>query len=239
MINSRLGPVLRYNLEYVAWSCLYVFGISAAIMLIANFGRVVIPENIYVEGSFFNFAAIGVVLYFILGIAGVREDLRFLLQHGMGRKTTFYGNLFCSLIAGIVLALFCMIVELAARNWAGFPAAGSIFPYHGFFVGWLSHIASFFFAWQFGIILSLIYYRLNKIQQIAFSVVGIAIIMALSAFGIRSLVVNIADFEEAIRRLVDNPPEIMMPAVLVLGGLGIVAAFGNYLLLRRAQVREG
>jgi len=185
-------------------------------------------------GIHFNFVGIFAMMLFIIGIAGVREDLRFFLQHGMGRMTTFVSTLITSLIIGVVYALISELLLLALSNWTTFNIQGFRTD-AGFFGRWLSGSLMLYLIWQLGTLISLIYYRMNKLAKIIFSIAAGATILIV----IPRLISNF--FEQIIGFFFNNNAHFFaspLGTTLIHLGLAIIITLGNFLLIRRAPIKE-
>ena len=244
MNNLRLKPALLYQIDYLGKAALIIFGI---VILNALFAILLGPsQNItFISLNFANgtwLSGLGVVAtftVFIIGIAGIREDLKMFLQHGCGRYTVFFSTIIAALIAGIGLGLLAELLNLAAITWPNFPLLGLEFTTNptaqSFFTGWLVHIALIFFAWQLGAFFSLLYYRMSKIQQIIFSAAAIGIFV----IGLPNLISRfLVDDTGMVDRMLSGFFAILptMPWLLLL--FCILVAGINFLLLRRAQVKQ-
>jgi len=235
MNNSRLKQAMHYQLSYFGRSFLYVYGITVAIII--ALGLVITSDTSAENVSITGIGGVGFVHFLILGISGIRSDLRFFIQHGISRRTTFFSHLYGSLICSAALGLISEAFNLILHNLLGFAFYGSAFTIQGFFTNWVTYIFTFFTAWQVGAFISLIYYRLSKMQQIVFSVTAIAIIILAFSGGIRSLV-GLGDDPGLIQTIVENVALITGIVAWIGLLIGILAAAGNYLLLRRAQIKE-
>jgi len=191
-----------------------------------------------------NIGGIFVITFFIVGIAGIREDLRFFLQNGMGRYTVYFSTLLASLICSAVLGLIFGLINALPVQFVSATAFGSS---GSFLAGWIMSGVFLFFAWQLGTLISLIYYRLkNTFQIVAVSVAGGVLILS----GLPNIIYTFlyavipssdvaAEVAEAINEAFYGAtilPQNNMPVVILL--LGTVAAVLNFLLIRRAQVKE-
>ena len=248
MNTMRLKPALHYHLDYMARASLSTLGIVSAIVFVLSlFVSVTTVDdgtditiaflgNVNIGGNvIFNAGSVIVIMLFVVGIAGIREDIKFLLQHGMGRYTVYFSTLWSSLISSAALGLSCEILNLIWNAWPAFPASGIVFPNGGFFSGWILHTLCFFLAWQLGMLLSLIYYRLSRTGQIVFSVAGVAFLV----FALPNIILSILGDEVGVLDAIffnypQNPLTLMMVALLG----GVLSAGGNFLLIRRAQIRE-
>ena len=235
MNSLRLKQTLKYQLSYFGWSSLWVYGISVTVMavVIALVAFSVTDSNISA-----GLGGVGFLHLFILGI-GIRSDLKFFLQHGISRRTTFFNNLIGSFICAVMLGLFCEVFNLIFNRWiyiSGYVDASGI---SGFFKGWIAYVCSFFFAWQVGALISLIYYRLGALQKVIFSVLG-AGALVLGFSGAVRYIIGIADEfgDGMLQSLFEGSLDIVMPIALGVLILAMFSAVGNYFLLRRAPVKE-
>jgi len=128
------------------------------------------------------------------------------------------------------------LIDLIPNYWPAFFVRGSVVPVEGFFMSWFLNIGIFFFTWQLGTVISLIYYRLNRMGQIIFSVAAGGIIL----FGVPNIVVRhvLRDgfdaFMEAVSNALVNPANLTLFVFLI----GVLAAAFNFMLIRRAEVKE-
>jgi hypothetical protein len=243
-------PVLRYQLGYLARSSLVTLGITVAVIAVvglflvqpvseADFDAdVSVGVILRIEGNAvlgLNISPVLMVTIFIVGIVGIREDIKFMLQHGVGRRTTYLSTFLGGLINGAWLGLVCELLNMAIRSFTAIPASAMPFPAASFFGGWLMHMGCLFFALQFGVLVSLIYYRLNRLQQIILSVAaGAIVVFALPNIFTRFFFGVAAVFERAMQAVTASP--FALACLMLLAG--IIAAAANFLLLRRAQVKE-
>ena len=214
MNNLNLKPALRYQITYLGKFFLIAFGIIVAVYAFLHlfFSVAVTSDTIEINMSD-SLLSVLLVMLFIIGIVGIREDLKMFLQHGAGRRTVYVSTLISGFFTAVVLGLICELFSL-------FFTVGQ-----SFFGGWLFNGACFFFAWQLGGLISLIYYRMNRIQQIVFSVAGGSLLGALAVFVLPYMAAYIPSGMWAA------------PTVPILL-CGLLAAAFNFLLLRRAQVKE-
>ena len=252
MKTMNLLPAVRYQLDYVWKALLWTFGIVGAIAaavhiffgtitVVGNFDANILgfilfstaerPEMI----ASFNLGAVAVFMFFIFGIAGIREDLRFFLQHGMGRRATYFSVVVSALVSGAVIGLLGEVLNLAFRLWPAFPVSGLNFnPVSGFFIGWVLHIGFVFFAWHFGALLSLIYFRLDPRWQVIFTVAAVATFV----IGLPRVIAGLLPSADVVAAMVYSFLSSPFNWVGVIFSLCLVTALGNFLLIRRANIRE-
>jgi len=244
----RIKPALHYQLDYVMWTVIWVIGIGVAISILAHIiTGVVVLGSINIGGFFvagdsanmaYSVGGVMIFIAFIFGVGGIREDLRFFVQNGLGRRTTFFATLFGALIAGAAIGLISEVFNLIHRAVPVFPLTGNQFNTGGFFVGWLMHIIAFTLAWQLGAMISLIYYRLSTVGAVVFSVVAGAMIL----FGFGRMVGGLITWLEHndaanLVYLFDfaRSPATMLTSILVVTA---VVSTITYLLITRAQIHE-
>ena len=222
-------------MNYFAWSSLYVYGISIAVFVAIGF---IATISVNAGNVNVGISGVGFLHLFILGIAGIRSDLRFYLQHGISRRTTFFSHLYGSLICSAAIGLFCKIFNLFAGLLPVYTGGGSDFTIQSFLTGWMTHTLVFFFAWQIGALISLIYYRLGMMQQIVFTVAAITAILLTLLSSVRYAVSVSDGLGGMAQSAVESSFGFTSTLILATLLLGTLAAAGNYLLLRRAQIKE-
>jgi len=204
MNTMNLKPAIRYQLEYIGKFFMFAFVIVAAVMALLYIileARIILSID-HADGFNIstNLVSMITIMLFVIGIVGIREDLKMYLQFGAGRRTVFVSTLISTLITGVVLGLIC---ELR------------------FMIGFMMTAAGFFLAWQLGALISLIYYRLNLIGIIVFSVAGGAVML----FCLPFIIIHVSQSYQTF---------LLLPLLL----FGALAAAGSFLLLRRAPVKE-
>jgi len=193
-------------------------------------------------GIFFNIGGIFAMMLFIIGIAGTREDLRYFLQHGLSRKTTFISSVIISLAIGIAYTLVIELAYLAFSSFNFFPSGNFRSTGSGFFGRLSAQTLMFFFAWQFGAFISLLYYRMNKAAKIIFSITAGAIILfavprIFAIPGVIGTIITLAlsfDIASTFTGTAANP----LVTILVFLALSAIVTLGNFLLIRRAPIKE-
>ena len=234
MNSSRLKQALHYQLNYFGWSSLWVYGITVAVM-IALSGVIVFSVNDANINA--GISSVAFVHLLILGI-DIRGDLKFYLQHGISRRTTFLSNLFSSILCAVLLGIFCEVIYLILNRWINQSELLYAYGAFNFLINWLRNTIMFVFAWQIGTLISLIYYRLGAMQKVIFSVLAIGALILTFSGAIRFIVSFTDDFTELVTKLADSSFDVLSPVLLIALALAIIATFGNYLLLRRAPVKE-
>ena len=255
MTKMNVRAAMRYQMDYMIKSSLWFAACVSFIALIitlivtitsggnVDFGFVLDFVNVDVTARliWFDIGGIMVVTLFIVGIGGIREDLRFFIQNGIGRKTTYLSTLYTSLIIGAAAGLFSELINVIYNNLQAFPASGLrfAFAHNNFLLGWLASTVTYFFAWQFGTLWSLAYYRMSKIVKIIFTSAIIAtVFFALPnsiSYAINTLIPGSGDTPfAAIQNFLSVPGAI----VIILFTKGVFCAAANFLLIRGAQIKE-
>jgi len=264
MGKMNLKAALWYQLDYMAKATLSVFGvlvlIAIAAYLLSAFGILNITISDYapndvldlaMRGAYavqnddgyytnitMNIGAVALLSLFIVGIVGIREDIKFLLQNGMGRRTVFTCTFLASIITAVVLGFFGELFNLISYNWSVFSLRGLTLDAtnHTFLLGWLFHIAVLFMAWQLGTFVSLIYYRLNKIGQIVFSISAVSAFILMTSLSAQRITADVDVWVENFIYAIENINLINVSTITFL--IGLVTAALSFLLIRRAQTKE-
>jgi len=179
--------------------------------------------------SNFDMSGLAVVMFFIVGIVGAREDLRFFIQNGVGRRTTFWSCVIAALSTGVVIGLIGAVVNLAPE-W--FPISSLTAGVQvNFAMDWLLHIGAIFFAWHLGAMFSLIYYRCTKVwQMVAVSAVLGAIVLVIGP----RVAFRVALFPDRLLAFFAAPGSW----IALLAVMCVVVSCAGYLLMRNADIRE-
>ena len=234
MNNMKLYPAMRYQLIYLAETFALMFGIAAALFIVSQVGITV--AGITVDSMLWNVGTFMLFALFVVGIGGVREDLRLMIQHGIGRRTTYVSTLLSDIVAGAGFGLILELLNVISRAVPAFPFSGLVFPVEHFLASWLLHIGAFLFARQLGVMISLLYYRMNKMQAIVFSVTAGALFL----LGLPRTFIGRGEewFEALILTMVESA--LVIPPTLRLSAFVICAAVivANFFLIRNATIRE-
>ena len=243
MNGLSLRATTRYQVGYVVEATLWVLGISAAVFIAGNLIftggiHLFVGDDYFADGTFgFNVGAIMVFMFFIFGVGGIREDLRFFIQNGVGRLTTFMSTIVGGIISAVGVGLASQLLTLALTLLPNFVMANIFNTEGGFFVGWLLTTGALFAAWQVGAFISLIYYRLSRNGAIIFT----ATIIILFVMITRGIFRNAIDLEGVILTII---APVIEPAQSAVGYgaaiviIAIAATIGNFLIIRRVQITE-
>lgn len=181
MNKHHLGAAFRYSYRDTLKSAL-IF-ISAMIVIFA--ANIIISShssgNIVTHISYFDFA--GCVMIFVLGICSIRDDMRLLIQHGVGRTTSFITNILTALMTALLLTFAGEIIVGIAQLITA-PMGNIEVPLFYQFYSNSSGIAAFGdYLWSaamtipiylavylLGMAISLLFYRLPKPWKIGVGV---------------------------------------------------------------------
>ena len=230
----KIKQALNYQLSYFAWSSLWVYGIAIALMCILGAWTVITVNDVNVSTGLGGVAFVHLLVFGI----GIRGDLKFYTQHGISRRTTFLSHLYGSLICAVAVGLLCSIFNVIAGRWLGFSGGYEDHNIINFLTDWIMYISVFIFAWQIGTLISMIFYRLNNLQKVVFSVLSIGFLIFAFVVGIRYIVNFTEDFEALVIRLTEGAFAVISPTLIITFSLAILAMCGNYLLLRRSPIKE-
>lgn len=247
MNSMSLKGALRYDIKATLRGLSIFLGVIVLVwllnyMLAAAFGG---------NGAYSSGSELALPIYvFVAGIISVREDLRLFLQNGRGRKTVFVAQVVVAFFAciatavamGLLLMLFYFITRLLTPQLT-FASQLGLFGLQGM-EGWaaLPKIMAFLFlaslpSFFFGMLISLIYYRLSKLGKVVFSVVTPGVLF----IGLPVLVLRNAALLQAVMdigRFLSNafPTPLAFLTVFSLV-FSCIFVLGSWLLLRRAEVK--
>lgn len=252
MNKSILRAALKYRITDNIRGLLLMCGLYllVLILLVATINVAISGadgEGLSVSGGDIAFA----ITLFVYGIVTIRTDLPFFTQFGLSRRTVFIVQIITALITALIASVLCLLVLLLLQGLAhsalgnGIYAAGlynTLFnggsPVRDF-GGSLAEIVvtatMFGMALSLGSLISLLYYRLNKLGKALLSIVGGSLLL----FGL-----PLGSSIPALRPLYQAMNDLFRTMFASPGalGLGMLLLFAiimaaNWLLLRRAPLR--
>lgn len=250
MKNINLLPIFRYRLKSSFMSVCIFYGIMLLLNVLFAVSVIGFSGNAS-GGSLSSYTFSASIMTFVLGICSVREDLRLSIQHGVSRKTGFIAGICSALCIGLSLALAGQLLlgvsQFALRDSDSFYIT-DIFQmlYLNNFIGQLNfsqHVQGAFFGFSVlvcahmaGTLISLVFYRLNKIWTVIVAVGAPAFFI----IGLPLLV-----YKTALWRIIGEPMQafykwfIKSPfsAFIFFLALAAVLSLFSYLLIRRAPVK--
>lgn len=240
MSSLHWRPALKYNL----YQGLRGLGAFFAVII---FVMILVPALVAVAvggRTEIGFSGLGLgsnIMFFVLGIMMVRENIKFLLQNGCGRRTLLITDVLGNLILALITAL---ISELLAQIFGSTHLITEISLSEMFFsVGGspalpaaqsaLLRFCALVLAWRGGMFVSLIYYRLNRLGQVAVSVIVPALLFIGLPLSADRGLIDPALFTNAFQWLISSPYNTMLAAVIT----ALLCGVCSWPLLRRAQVK--
>lgn len=178
MNTMNIRPAFRYRF----CDMLKGVGVFYAIMIIVILGIISlvsyeISNGSNASGSFSAFVLAATIMMFVTGITTIREDMRFMLQNGIGRRTILVTELLVTLSVSFLLAiageLLIAIGQAVTANQSQFYITEiyQILFADGinYTLSWGQHLESIALAFSIytcanlvGMFISLLFYRLNK-----------------------------------------------------------------------------
>jgi hypothetical protein len=251
MNTMNIRPAFQYRLSntvkglgLVAFYAIMVVVIAGAIFSIshkASNGSIVLSTF-----SVFDLAA--PFTLFVMGISTIREDIRLMVQNGIGRRTVFVTELLVALSVSLLLAvageLLISIGQALAATWPEFSITDlyQILYANGVNLSFgidFERIALAFsictFANLAGMFISLLYYRLNKAWTLAVSIgvpllliFGLPMMLTRSGIGhlLEHLLHMVLDF------ILSGPWALSLCFLLAT----VLTCILNWLMMRRAPV---
>lgn len=239
----NIKPVYRYKLIEFFKGMAIVFAVIFAIFTVLT----MVSVNTESGGtfSFSGYAMAATIYMFVMGIVGIRSDLRLFSQFGVSRRTTFITELMIILTAAFTIGLLGeLLTGLAQAIFAGNENVfiGDIYQliYLGESARTLSlfeHIQSLilnvslaFCACIGGMFFSLLFWRLNRLFTIIVAI-SIPLLMNIVPY---LLVKAHVDLTPVLNWILSSP----LSFVLLFFALAAVFAVIDWLLLRRANIKE-
>ncbi|MDR1132052.1 MAG: hypothetical protein LBL15_06510 [Oscillospiraceae bacterium] len=243
-MKMNLRPAFRYQFGSSLRSAVIILLIILAIFVFLAVGTFYIAVGA-VEMRFTGYSISFAIFLFVMGIVGVRSDMRLCLQCGVSRRTAFVSGFLATLCLSFVLALSLELLTALVQLWM--RADYHFFSADLYQILYLSgsqarltagqHVISvlvntstLFASGLLGNFFSLLYWRLNKaltvLVSLAFPVLPSAVSWLMYRIG-----VNLKPF---IDWVAVSPFNFVLSFMLG----GIVCAGINWLLLRRADIRS-
>ena len=132
---------------------------------------------IHEDGSSNGQDMAAIIFAFVMGIALCWDNLKMALANGVSRRTVFTSTLLSSLIGSAVLTVFTLCCtqlfgsllnaySIYSFTYEGYAAS----PFLSILAQALWQMALYFLSMMTGLLIAVIYYRLNKVATIAVSV---------------------------------------------------------------------
>ncbi|MEA4969672.1 MAG: hypothetical protein VB051_03970 [Candidatus Pelethousia sp.] len=248
MSNMEIKGALRYDIK----ASLRSLGIFLLVMILVWLLNFILAIMVSGNGSYSSGFDMAVGIYmFVAGIISVREDLRIFLQNGRGRPTVFLAQIIVALFASAALAVACGLLmslfqlitiwlapQLELTSLFGLFGGGG--GAHGL-AALPETIAFTFFqclpAFLFGMVISLIYYRLGKLGKVAFSIAVPAVLFV----GLPILIGTNPEIAKAFVAFITFVYELLKTPLAMLAAFALVSspilALCSWLLLRKAPIK--
>jgi len=252
MNTMNIRPAFIYKFRETIKIIVIFLGIMAAILTgVIYLVSLNLGNDNAVSGSLSAFMTVTANMLFVVGIATIREDIRLMMQNGIGRRTVFTVELLLILSASLILAVagdvFIAIGHTVTADWQGFFITDLyqlLYANEGNYkMSFVQHFESIAFAFSIyvcatlaGILISLIFYRLNKIGTIVlaigaplffFVVLPITLNRTGVGYYLKPLLVAIFEFIHS------SPWAFMLCSLLT----SIIIGIFSWLLMRRAPVK--
>jgi hypothetical protein len=248
MKHNHIGKALRYKLRSSLPGIALFYAIATIVLTGLIFGavRIIINFEEVEISSISGFGMAAAIMVFVVGIVTIREDLRLFIQHGYGRRTIFIVECLIIMIISMILAigerLFITAGTAITRNSPGvkvFDLYQNLFASSTSGKGTmminiestLAFFAVISLTYLTGMLISLIFYRLNKLWTVIVAVGGPLFIFV----GLPILINYFRLSFEAPASFLTGSPWIFTGCTLAAAA---VLAFFNWLLFRRAPVKS-
>lgn len=247
-MSVALNRAVRYGIR----NYLRAAGILLLVMLLIPLALWVMLAMLGNNGSNFNGYSLSVGVFgFVLGMVGIRENLRMLNQNGISRRTAFLAEIVSQAVVAVLVALGTTAVLAGYRALPGFMVLVEMSDvyqllYEGADMGPASYLRTAVFSAAMAFSLagvgqfwSVLYWRLSKFWTV---IVSIAIPLVL-IFGPAAVLTAVGDTPagEAIVRVLAALGRFFIGSVwnaaLVFLTVAAVSFALSWLLVRRAVIR--
>lgn len=246
MTHNHLGKALRYKLRSSLPGIAIFYAISIAVLFGILIGILQLIVKIDgMENSISGFGMAAAIMVFVVGIVTIREDLRLFIQHGIGRRTIFIMESLAILIVSMILALGERLLMMAGALITQHNPNVNVYDlYQNLFMAdsvgksplitQIESLLAFFaviaFTYFTGMLISLVFYRLNKLWTVI-----VAVGAPLFLFVGLPVLISYTDLS------FDAPTNFILSSPWIFTGCTLAAAaalaFLNWLLLRRAPIK--
>ena len=245
MSKIELKGALRYDIKS-SMAGVVIFLVVMVVVWLLNF---ILSFSFGGEGVYSSGFEMGTAIFmFVLGINSIRQDLRIFLQNGRGRTTVFLSQLIITVVisavmavmAGLLIELFQLITALGSpqMEYASFYSMVGLTSGLGTF---LNTVAYTFLqcipTFLFGMMVSLIYYRLPKLGRVIFSIAVPGVLFV----GLRVWAANNPALGNAFGAFIKFVVDTLQTPLMILAAFTLVMspimALISWLLLRRAEVK--
>ena len=243
-MKMNIKPAFRYQFSSFLKGSIVVY--LVLIIIVASFmvGTLYISPDSTSVVSFTGYSITAAIFLFVMGIVNIRGDLRLCLQYGVSRRTTFVSELLAILSASVILAAAgelltgitqvlstgnskFFVADLYQLIYVGPDIASLTFSQH--LLSTLFNTSLTFCACLFGMLFSLMFWRLNKvctvIVAISIPVLFNAVPLLLSKAGV--------DLTPFVNWIASSPFCFVLFFLLLAALFGII----DWLLLRRANIK--
>ncbi len=195
----KFAAIFKYRMRDCLISGGVVMLVMVALTVLSYFGIVTFggyeesADGVTESYATMNFTMPYVIFMFVLGIVSIREDMRLGIQNGAGRTTSFMANLACMVLTALLLNLSCIvfyklwalldtdlvIIDLYSMAFLREMTPGTLGE---MLLCALTGTAASLAFTGCGVMLSLVYWRLNKAGKWIFSLaLGAAFVLFINA----------------------------------------------------------
>lgn len=252
MKTMNIRPAFQYRFQDTLKSIGVFFAIMVVLFLIViSLVSYSVSIGGKVSGNFSPFVFAATITLFVMGITTIRDDLRLMLQNGIGRRTIFVTELFVALSVSMILAFAGVLLIAIGQTLIATRSEFIITDLYQqlytdgsnntlSFGKHLENIALSFSIYTCvniaGIFISLLFYRLNKMWTLIVAIgaplllfIGLPLLLTRSRLGyiLESVFVRILEFA------LSSPWAMFLCFLLAAIFIGIL----NWLMLKRAPVK--
>ncbi|NLF79691.1 MAG: hypothetical protein GX572_00700 [Clostridia bacterium] len=253
MAKLRLKTAFQYCLRDGLTTIAIFFGIMVAVHAALAIAILIFARPGSTMGNISLYESAAMITLFVTGIVAVRENLRLLIQHGIGRRTAFISQIGVAATLSLIAALAGgVLIGVSQTLLSGSLQIQYLSFYQMTFnsgqiaAGWGAHLiaaalgfAVYFTGYLLGMLVSLIFYRLPKPWKVVVAAgvpVFFVLIVPLSVATSAGKAI-FSWLAEPLARLIDfafRAPGNYLGVSLL---FAILVACFCFLLMRRAPIR--
>lgn len=250
MTNINFKPSFKYcflnMISGVSVFLLIMLIITAAVAITANISIRLNGEIAIMFNAFETAAAIAA---FVIGIVSIREDMRLLMQNGVGRRTAFLSEIAVAVVTMAIMSLAGILIAriggvLAADNdnvmidtlysFLFTQRVHALAPAVIFGETFLWNLMIYLSAYFTGMFISLLFYRLSKIWKIVAAIGLPALFLIILPTVLVKSLPGLVIYIYSIDSFYDPWTGIMIGS-----GNTLVFCIASWLMIRRAPIKPG
>lgn len=235
---NNISKVMKYQLRDFKTAILIYYAIILAIILSLIIYKIFInpSDNAYFSG----FGGSAVIFLFIAGLNSFKANFKFMLVNNVSRRNFFYGSFIAFAIVAFFMALIEIMINMSLNlivEYEGLYEQLYYLEEYYYFADLLWSFTLFLFSVNLGLLITMLYYKSNKLMKTVISLIPAAVVILLIALNnlTGGAIINV--FYEFYRDTLGFPNNsyiaVVSFTVATIGLLGL-----NFLLIRKMPIKD-